>query len=135
MPVQMYECLLMLDSSKVAGDLDTVKNSIHATLDKHKAEILASRPWDERKLAFPVKKQKKSLYYLVYMQVDSSQVKPIEHDLTLNENILRFMVIRIDPKLSETMLALAKDPRALALQAANEEMVDEYEMSGGRSHH
>ena len=127
----MYECLLMLDSSKVAGDLDTVKNSIHAILDKHKAEILASRPWDERKLAFPVKKQKKSLYYLVYVQVDSQQVKPIEHDLTLNESILRFMVIRIDPKLSETMLALAKDPHALALQAANEEMVDEYEMSGG----
>jgi len=131
MPAQMYECLLMLDSSKVAGDLDTVKNSIHAILDKHKAEILASRPWDERKLAFPVKKQKKSLYYLVYVQVDSQQVKPIEHDLTLNESILRFMVIRIDPKLSETMLALAKDPHALALQAANEEMVDEYEMSGG----
>jgi small subunit ribosomal protein S6 len=127
----MYECLLMLDSSKVAGDLDTVKNSIHAILDKHKAEILASRPWDERKLAFPVKKQKKSLYYLIYVQVDSLQVKPIEHDLTLNESILRFMVIRIDPKLRETMLALAKDPHALALQAANEEVVDEYEMSGG----
>lgn len=132
MPAQMYECLMMLDSSKVASDLEAVKASLHTIYEKHKAEVLASRPWDERKLAYPVKKQKKSLYYLIYVQVDSQQVKPIEHDLTLNEAVLRFMIIRIDPKLRETMLALARDPRALALQAANEEIIDEFEMSGGR---
>lgn len=134
MPAQMYECLIMLDSSKVAGDLDTVKDSIHAIYDKHKATVLASRPWDERKLAYSVKKQKKSLYYLTYVQAESTSVRVIEHDLALNEAILRFMMVRIDPKLHETMLALAKDPHALALQAANEEMVDEFEMSGGRGH-
>jgi len=130
MPAQMYECLLMLDTSKVAGDLDSVKQQIHTTYEKHHAEVLASRPWDERKLAYPVVKQKKALFYLTYMKADSKMVKDIEHDLKLNEAILRYMMIRIEPKLHETMLALAKDPRALALQAANEEVIDDFDMGG-----
>jgi small subunit ribosomal protein S6 len=128
----MYECLLMLDSSKVAGDMDNVKQGIHNTYQKHHAEVLASRPWDERKLAYPVAKQKKALYYLTYVKADSQMIKDIEHDLKLNENILRFMIVRIEPKLHDTMLALARDTHALALQAANEDVVDEFEMSGGR---
>ncbi len=126
----MYECLMMLDPSKMSGDHDGVVQSMHSIYEKHKAEILASRTWDERKLAYPVNKQKKGHFYMTYLKADSKIMKEIEHDLKLNENVMRFMVIRIEPKLTETMLALAKDPRALALQAANEEIVDEYEMSG-----
>jgi small subunit ribosomal protein S6 len=132
MPVQLYECMLMLDTTKVAGDLQTVVNQIQATYEKHKAEVMASRPWDERKLAYPVRKQKKALFYLTYFKADTQAVKAIEHDLTLNEAVLRYMVLRVEPKLSETMLALARDPHALALQTANEEMVDEFEMPSGR---
>ncbi|MBX7105472.1 MAG: 30S ribosomal protein S6 [Gemmataceae bacterium] len=130
MPVQMYEFLLMLDSSKVAGDLEGTKQTLKAMFEKHHAEVLASRPWDERKLAYPVSKQKKALFHLNYIKADTQMVKDIEHDLKLNENVLRFMSVRIEPKLQETMLALALDPRALALQAANEDVVDEFEMGG-----
>jgi len=126
--------MLMLDTTKVAGDLQAVVQQIHGIYEKHKAEVMASRPWDERKLSFPVRKQKKALYYLTYIKTDSQAVKAIEHYLVLNEAILRYLFLRIEPKLSETMLALARDPHALALQAANEEMVDEFEMPGSRGH-
>lgn len=133
MPVQLYECMLMLDSSKVAGDLQTVVQQLHAVCEKHKAEIVASRPWDERKLAYSINRQKKALYYLIYLRVDSQMLHEIEGDIRLNEAVMRYLFIRIDPKISEAMLAVAKDPHALALQAANEEFVDEFEMPGSRS--
>ena len=131
MPVNMYECMLMLDTTKVASDLQAAVQHIHASYEKHKAEVLASRPWDERRLCFPVNKQKKALFYLTYLQCDSQALLAIEHDLSLNEAVLRHLVLKIEPKLSETMLAIARDPHALALQSANED-ADEYEMSGGR---
>ena len=133
MPINLYECMLMLDTGKVAGDLETFKTQVHATLDKHKAEIMASRPWDERRLAYPIKKQKKALFYMIYFKMDSLEIVNVEHDLTLNESVLRYLITRVEAKLSETMLALARDPHALALQSAHED-VDDYEMMGGGRH-
>jgi small subunit ribosomal protein S6 len=129
MRANVYEALIMLDTSKVAGDLTTAQQQLHAIMERNKVEVLASRPWDERKLAYPVGGQKKALYYLIYFKSTGEHLVGIEHDLKLNETVMRVMMLRIEEKLEETMLALAKDPHALALQAVVEEP-DDY-MSGG----
>ena len=45
----------------------------------------------------------------------------IEHDFALNETILRMLILKIDPKLVDTMLTLARDEHALALQTVVDE--------------
>src|SRR5713226_3442011 len=114
MPV--YECMFLLDTNKVAGDVPAAAGQLHAILEKNHVEMLASRPWDERRLAYPVKGHKKGLYYLTYFRTEGKNLVNIERDLTLNETVLRSLVLKIDPKLEETMLTLAKDEHALALQ-------------------
>ncbi len=47
--VNVYECMFLLDTNKVAGNTTELSNQVHAILEKHKAEILISRPWDDRK--------------------------------------------------------------------------------------
>ena len=41
--------------TKMAGRPGRRPDQLHAHLEKHGAEILASRPWDDRKLAYPIK--------------------------------------------------------------------------------
>lgn len=118
MPANVYECLFLLDSNKVAGDVPAAAQQIQSILEKHQAEILASRPWDERRLAYTVKGCKKGLYYLTYFKVEGKKLTEIEHDVALNETILRSLVLKVDPKLVDTMLAIARDERSLALQLA-----------------
>jgi small subunit ribosomal protein S6 len=132
MPANVYECLILLDTTKVAGNLPPVVEVLQATLQKHNAEILASRPWDERKLAYPIRSQKKGLYYLVYFRSDGKNLVEMEADFKLNESILRYVVIRIEEKWVETMLALARDEHALALQAVSDEEGDGDSFGGGR---
>jgi small subunit ribosomal protein S6 len=124
-----YECMFLLDTNKVSGDVPAAAKQLHAILEKNKAEVLASRPWDERRLCYPVKGHKKGLYYLTYFRAEGKNLINIERDVALNEMVLRSMVIRIDPKLVETMLTLARDEHALALHAA----ADETEEGGAAS--
>jgi small subunit ribosomal protein S6 len=131
MPVNVYECLYLLDATKVAGNIEAAKTSLHTTLEKHKAEILASRPWDERKLAYPVKNQKKGLYYLIYFKADSQALIGMEQDYALNETILRMLVLNIEPKWVDPMLAVAKDEHALALQTAIDDSSSDMGGGGG----
>jgi small subunit ribosomal protein S6 len=121
MPVNSYECLFLLDPTKTATDMEGVRGQLHQTLEKYGAEILASRKWDDRKLAYPIRGQKKGLYYLIYFRADSKKIIELEHDFRLSEVILRHMVSAIDPKWNDEMLAVAQDDHRLALQVMHDE--------------
>ena len=125
MAASVYECMFLLDTGKVSGDVPTAAKQLHALLERNHAEILASRPWDERRLAYPVKGFKKGLYYLTYFRSEGKNLAAIEHDFSLNEMILRTLVLRVDPKLVDRLLAVARDEHALALQAVPEEALEE----------
>jgi len=117
--------MFLLDTSKVAGDVQAADRNLRGLLEKHHAEVLVSRPWDERRLTYPVKNQKKGLYYLTYFSTEGKNLTGIDHDCKLNEMILRQLVIRIEPKLVETMLSLAKGEHAVALHNIHEEPNEE----------
>lgn len=117
MAANVYECLVLFNSNKYTGGPDAVVKQLHGVLEKHHAEVLASRPWDERRLAYPVKGHKKGTYYLTYFKTEGKNLRPIEEDFALTDVILRSLVLRIDPKLVDTMLALARDEHAFAVQA------------------
>src|SRR5581483_10598697 len=115
MPANTYECMFLLDPTKVGGDVVNAAKQLHAILERNQAEVLASRPWgDDRRLAYPIKSHKKGLYYLIYFRTDGKNVVGIERDCALNELILRQMVLKVDPKLEEIMLQVARDEHALA---------------------
>src|SRR6516225_7811941 len=101
MPANVYECMFLLDTNKVSGDVNAAAQQLHAIFQKNQAEVLASRPWDERRLAYPIKNHKKGLYYLTYFRTEGKNLVGIEHDVSLNETVLRSMMIRIDPKMVE----------------------------------
>jgi small subunit ribosomal protein S6 len=124
MAANVYECMFLLDTNKVSGDVHAAAQQLHNIFAKNHAEVLASRPWDERRLAYPIKNHKKGLYYLTYFRSEGKNVANIEHDVSLNEMVLRSLVLHIDPKMVDTMLALARDEHALALQVIHEEPAD-----------
>jgi small subunit ribosomal protein S6 len=125
MPQNVYECMFLLDTNKVAGDVANAESQLLGLLQKHNAEALAHRTWDERRLAYPINKHKKGLYYLMYIRTEGKNLINIERDLALNETIVRSMILKIDPKLVDDMLALAKSGHAPALHTIQDEPGEE----------
>jgi small subunit ribosomal protein S6 len=126
MAESVYECMFILDTGKVGGDVTVAEKQLNAIFAKNQAEVLASRPWDERRLAYPIAKHKKGLYYLTYFRTETKNITGIEHDCSLNEMILRKLILRVDPKLVDTMLALAREGHAAALHNVTQEPEDQF---------
>jgi len=131
MPANVYECMFLLDPNKVAGDVPAAAKQLHGLLERHQAEVLASRPWDERRLSYPIGSHKKGLYYLTYFRTEGKNVSPLEGDFRLNELILRHLIIKVDPKLESIMLSVARDEHAMHLQSVTEEAAEDIELGGG----
>lgn len=110
MPVATYETLLLLDATKVSADADAVRQQVHHALERHGAQILVSRPWDyNHKLSYPIKKQKKGAFHIVYYTLESTKQAELERDFALVESIFRQMTLKIDPKWEEAILEVARN--------------------------
>ncbi|MSR30400.1 MAG: 30S ribosomal protein S6 [Gemmataceae bacterium] len=125
MQTNVYECMLILDTSHLAGNVEELEAQVRALIEKHKGEVLVARTWDDRKLAYPINRSKKGLYYLVYVRANGSAITPIKHDFLLNENILRHLFIKVDPKHVEVMLALAREERPTIMQTVHTEPLED----------
>jgi small subunit ribosomal protein S6 len=130
MPANVYECMILLDNNKVAGDLPAVVKQLHTLLERNHAEVLASRPWDkDHRLAYPIEGHKKAMYYLMCFRTEGKNLASIERDFALYETILRSLILRVDPKLVEKVLELALNEAGVALQTVNEPPEDD--LTGG----
>lgn len=102
-----YDCFFLFDSNRYNRDPGGVAASVQDTVTKFGGEILASRLWDERRLAFLVNGQSKGTYWITYFKMDPLQLKEFTHECKLNENIMRMLVTRVDARLIDTLVAHA----------------------------
>jgi small subunit ribosomal protein S6 len=102
--VNTYEGMFLLDSAKSAQAWEDTVKHVHDILIKHKSEIVASRQWDERRLAYPVGGHKKGTYLLTFFRTDGSQIKEIIADCRLSDVVLRELVQKVPPKLAEHLV-------------------------------
>jgi small subunit ribosomal protein S6 len=69
----------------------------------------------------------------MYIRTEGKNVAQIEKDIALNETIIRSLILKIDPKLVDTMLALAKGEHAPALHAIQDEPGDDLKLDDDMS--
>ena len=125
MPANIYECMFLLDTNKVSGDVPNAAKQLQTILERNHCELLASRPWDERRLAYPIGKHKKGLYYLTYFRTEGKNLVNMKRDFALNEMVLRQLILKVKPQMVDTMLTLARDEHALALQMIHDDGTEE----------
>jgi small subunit ribosomal protein S6 len=115
--------MFLLDSTKVAVSWDESVKHVHDILSKHQSEIVASRQWDERRLAYPVEGHKKGTYLLTYFKADGSKLKEIVADCHLSDVILRELILKVHPKLVDHLVnqAMTSNPNIDEEQARDEE--------------
>jgi small subunit ribosomal protein S6 len=99
--------MLILDTNRYGRDPDAVSAQVPDLIQKLGGEILVSRLWEERRLAYPIKGQRKGTYWLTYFRLPSNQLAPLRRECEINENLLRFLFLKIDPRIVDALVAHA----------------------------
>src|SRR5262245_12256710 len=99
--------MFLLDSGKAGGDWNNVTKVVHGILERNQAEVIASRPWDERRLAYAIAGHKKGMYFLTYFRAEGARLAQIDLDCRLNEAVMRQLVLKVHPKLVDQLVAQA----------------------------
>ncbi|HEY1068713.1 MAG TPA: 30S ribosomal protein S6 [Pirellulales bacterium] len=103
----VYEGLFILDSSKYASDQSGTVSRLTKMIDDVQGEVLVSRLWEERRLAYPINGQRKGTYWLLYFRCESRKLDEINRALLLNESVLRNMIIKLHPDIADAFVSHA----------------------------
>jgi len=103
----VYEGMFILDSNRFGRDHETVSGQIPAMVEKFGGEMLVSRLWEERRLAYPIKGQRKGTYWLTYFRLDSPRLVELQRQCQITDDILRALFLKIEPRIVDALVAHA----------------------------
>ncbi|MCA9123286.1 MAG: 30S ribosomal protein S6 [Planctomycetaceae bacterium] len=131
MAQNFYECLYILDSNRYARDPNGISASIPEMIEGLEGEVLASRLWNEQRLAYPINGQRKGTYWLTYFRLDSTRLSEFNRACQLNENILRNLTLKVDPRLIDALVAHALGKTVAPTSALEDDLDDDSDDSIG----
>ncbi|MDR0608615.1 MAG: 30S ribosomal protein S6 [Planctomycetaceae bacterium] len=125
MAQNVYEGLFIFDSDLYAKDADNVSGQVTRIIEQFGGEVLLSRLWDERKLAYPIKGHRRGTYWLAYLRIDSLKVKELTRQFQLSDSVIRFLFLHVDPRLVETLVEHARAGHLHAGEQQVEQIAEE----------
>jgi small subunit ribosomal protein S6 len=103
----VYEGMFILDSNRFGRDHETVSGQIPAMVEKFGGEMLVSRMWEERRLAYPINGHRKGTYWLTYFKLDSTRLVELERQCQITDDILRVLFLKVNPRIIDALVAHA----------------------------
>jgi small subunit ribosomal protein S6 len=107
----VYEGMFILDPSKYSRDPVATSQQISDMIMQNGGTVLASRIWDERKLAYPINGHKKGIYWLTYFKMPGDGITPLERQCEITDDVIRKLILKVDPRIADALVqhALAGD--------------------------
>ena len=101
----LYECVLIARNDVTQQQVETIADGIAALIDTDNGIVPGTEGvtsvrkreyWGLRSLAYRIKKNRKGHYMLLGLDAKPASITEMERQLRLNEDVLRFMTIRVE---------------------------------------
>lgn len=104
----VYEGMFILDANRMARDRESLPSELASMIEEAAGSVLVSRMWEERRLAYPIKGQRKGVYWITYFRFPTTSLADLTRQLELKDGVLRHLFIRLPESLVEPILEHAK---------------------------
>jgi small subunit ribosomal protein S6 len=104
-----YEAMFLLGSAATA-DVEKSIALVRGMIERHGGKLLVLKKWDERKLIYEIKGQKRGLYIISYFTAPGAAVSSIERDVNLSEDVLRVLITDAEHLNQAEMEAVEPQP-------------------------
>ena len=92
----LYENVFIARQDVPATQVETLTNQFSELLTAQGGTVSKKEYWGLRSLTFRIKKNRKGHYTLLNIDAPSAAVKELERTMSINEDIIRFLTVRVD---------------------------------------
>jgi len=91
-----YENLVIVKPTLTAEEINASIKAVEEVITSNGGEIAATSPMGMRKLAYPINKNERGYFHVIYYTVAPAAIAEIERRFRINEELLRFVTIKYD---------------------------------------
>jgi len=92
----LYETVLIARNDVTQQQVEAIADEIGASLESEGGAVKKREYWGLRNLAYRIKKNRKGHYMLLGLDAQPAFVTEMERKLGLNEDVLRYMTLRVE---------------------------------------
>ena len=93
-----YENLVIVKPTLTEEEIQNTIATVEAIITDNGGEIVVRNDMGMRKLAYPIDKNERGFYSVIYFKGEPSSINEIERRYRINEELLRFVTIKYDSK-------------------------------------
>lgn len=94
-----YESTFVIRQDVLVQDVNDIASQIAGSIEKFGGTIVKKEYWGLRSLAYVIKKNRRGHYVMFGVRIDgdvSDFVKNLERVYSVNEDIIRYLTVRVD---------------------------------------
>ena len=94
--MRKYENLVIVKPTLTAEEIQASVKAIEEVITSNGGEIATTDSMGMRKLAYPIDKNERGYFHVIYYTIAPAAINEIERRFRINEEMLRFVTIKYD---------------------------------------
>jgi small subunit ribosomal protein S6 len=107
----LYEHVVITRQDISPQQAEALNDQLKTMLEEQGGVVAKIEYWGLRNLTYRIKKNRKGHYSLLAIDAPAATVKEMERQLSINEDVLRYMTVRVDELDLELSPVLARRDR------------------------
>ena len=92
----LYEHVFLARQDLAQAQVDALAEMATKIIEEGKGKVVKTETWGLRSLAYRIAKNRKAHYVMLDIDAPTGVVAELERQLNINEDIIRFMTVRVD---------------------------------------
>jgi small subunit ribosomal protein S6 len=116
---KVYETTVIVNPTLEEHQVEGIIKNIEELIAKNAGTVKSTERWGRKRLSYPINKRNNGYYAHFEFEAEGDIVIDLERNLEYDENVMRYLTVRLDPKVQQ-----AKEKAKLKPKDAAEEQVD-----------
>lgn len=96
--MRRYELMLLFQPDLEDDQLQAAVERVTRAIVNAGGSLSKISPWGKRRLAYPIQHHRDASYFLIHFDIEPSAVREIERGILISEEILRHLVVVLEPR-------------------------------------
>ena len=97
--MNQYEVMYIIDTAIDEQARTALINRFSGLVEANGGQVDRVDEWGKRRLAYPINYKTEGYYVLMYIAAPSALPKELERNFQINDNVLRYLVVRYEGEL------------------------------------
>ena len=107
----LYEHVFLARQDLAQAQVDGLAEEAIKIIEANDGKVTRTETWGLKSLAYPIQKNRKAHYVMLHVDAPGNVVEELERQTRINEDVIRYMTIRVDEHEEGPSVMMRKNER------------------------